>query len=292
MSNTEGFFLNESVCKVCGKRNINKHYILQEMFYGTKEEFGYFVCKECNCIQITETPEDLDKYYSNNYYSFENREVSCLPDKPVYLSQNLLDVGCGSGKWLLEMAEQGFGNLYGCDPFIESDIDYGDSVHIRKCDISKMEGEYDVIRLADSFEHMDNPLEVMYHIKRLLKADGQAIIEMPIFPNVAFDTFGVHWWQLDPPRHLIVHSKKSMELLCDEVGFEIKSIQYNSNIGMFITSYLYELGIPLIAHSKELMEKMYTERDMQYFVETAEKMNEKGYGDHAVFFISHKSMSE
>lgn len=57
-----------------------------------------------------------------------------------------------------------------------------------------MEGKYDIIRLVDSFEHMDNSLEVMHHIKRLLKADDRTIVEMPIFPNVAFDMFGTHWW--------------------------------------------------------------------------------------------------
>lgn len=288
MCDKQVFFVKESQCRVCKAIRNNKHYILREMMYGTNDEFEYFLCGECDSIQIVQVPDDLGKYYSENYYSFGASVESFSGRKPVYMEQSCLDVGCGSGKWLLEMAEKGYGNLYGCDPFVEAHIRYGDNVLIKKCDISQMDGQYDLIRFGDSFEHMDNPEETLEHAKRLLKANGEIAISMPIFPNAAFDTFGVNWYQLDPPRHLIVHSVKGMRYLCDKVGLKIDCIEYDSLWGQFGISYLCQLGIPMRYHAKEIVDKVFTKEDVEYFEEMTREVNQKQYGDHARFIIRHQ----
>lgn len=79
-----------------------------------------------------------------------------------------------------------------------------------------------------------------------------------------------------------------MNYLCEQVGFEIENIRYNSNAGQFIHSHLYQEGIPFLIHSVEAIEEVYTEENIQYFTEATEKVNEKGYGNHAVFYIQHK----
>ncbi|MCM3874775.1 MAG: class I SAM-dependent methyltransferase [Pyrinomonadaceae bacterium] len=40
------------------------------MQLGLREEFAYFECSKCGCLQIEEIPADLSKYYPNNYYSY------------------------------------------------------------------------------------------------------------------------------------------------------------------------------------------------------------------------------
>jgi hypothetical protein len=39
------------------------------MMHGRREEFTYFQCLHCGCLQISEIPEDMSPYYPNNYYS-------------------------------------------------------------------------------------------------------------------------------------------------------------------------------------------------------------------------------
>lgn len=198
----------------------------------------------------------------------------------------MLDVGCGSGAYLLSLARKGFGNLYGCDPFIEDDIRYGDRVYIKKCKIDELNDTYDFIRFGDSFEHMEDTLETMQAVKRLLKKDGVCWINMPVFPNAAFDTFGVNWYQLDAPRHILIHSKESVEYLCRECGLKVEKIEYNSFCTQFSVSYLYEQGVPYVRYHDELI-KYISEKDMEYFREAAKAVNQKQYGDHAAFTIVH-----
>ena len=57
-------------CRICGNKENNTEYDVLEMMYGTKELFQYFQCAKCDCLQITEIPSDISKYYPEDYYSY------------------------------------------------------------------------------------------------------------------------------------------------------------------------------------------------------------------------------
>lgn len=60
----------EIMCRVCGNTTGHTSFIAREMMFGTREEFEYFLCESCGCLQITDIPEDLARYYPRTYYSF------------------------------------------------------------------------------------------------------------------------------------------------------------------------------------------------------------------------------
>ena len=143
-------------CRICGYSGECESITAREMMQGKREEFEYFICPQCNCMQIASVPDNLGDYYGKGYYSFSvqedpNREF----ESPIQNTEKILDVGCGSGAWLVDMAEQGFGNLHGVDPFLEKDIRHGDRVFIKSCSIHELTeyNTYDHIRFGDSFEH-------------------------------------------------------------------------------------------------------------------------------------------
>jgi 2-polyprenyl-3-methyl-5-hydroxy-6-metoxy-1,4-benzoquinol methylase len=60
------------VCRICGNSINNDDYNVKEMMFGFGDEFHYFKCSNCDCLQIAEFPENVEKYYPPNYYSFTN----------------------------------------------------------------------------------------------------------------------------------------------------------------------------------------------------------------------------
>lgn len=284
--NGEGRAIEMNNCRICGWKGEGERITAYEMMQGSREKFEYFICPLCHCIQIAKMPEDLGQYYESDYYSFEQPDTSKV-NVTDRNEMKILDVGCGAGYELCEMAKLGYVNLYGCDPFISEDLKYDNGVKIFKKTIHEIEGTFDRIFFSDSFEHMTDPHEVMESICRLLAEDGVASISVPVFPNIAYDMFGVNWYQLDAPRHIFIPSKKSMHYLAEAHGLKIVVAEYNSNNSQIIRSYLYEKGIPYREQSQEIMVKYFEQEDMLKFNEYAEQANAKEYGDHAVFALMH-----
>jgi 2-polyprenyl-3-methyl-5-hydroxy-6-metoxy-1,4-benzoquinol methylase len=58
-----------SHCRICGNSRNNKEFYAKEMMFGVEDIFRYFQCSSCECLQIEDFPEDMTKYYPQNYYS-------------------------------------------------------------------------------------------------------------------------------------------------------------------------------------------------------------------------------
>jgi len=61
----------QQVCKICGHLNHTAWYYPREMMFGSKDEFLYFQCTRCECLQIAEFPANISKYYPKSYYSLQ-----------------------------------------------------------------------------------------------------------------------------------------------------------------------------------------------------------------------------
>jgi len=226
------------------------------MAFGLRDKFEYLECGSCGCVQLLEIPRDMAKYYPPNYYSFQkhgalktfirhqwsahaygnsnligklvaglffaNRAMESVRRSGVSKEARILDVGCGSGRFLLDLAYLGFANLTGADPFNERDLVYENGVRVLKRQLSEIEGTFDLIMLHYSYEHMDKPEAVLREIHRLLGPGGQAILRIPVASSYAWRRYGVNWVNFDPPRHFYLHTFKSIDLLTRRVGLEVE----------------------------------------------------------------------
>ncbi len=314
-------------CRICGNTNDNKVFTAREMMLGLRDEFEYFQCAECECLQISEIPESLEKYYPNNYYSFLRRPVAATNKlkrflkarrlhyffsgrgivgklmtarygKPFFSDwlrpgmvdpdSRILDVGCGAGGMLIDFYNEGFSDLTGLDPFIEEDLHYADNLNVLKGRIEDAGGTFDLILFNHSFEHIPEQKETLRVVHEKLANNGLALICVPLSSSFAWREYGTDWVQLDAPRHLFLHSIKSMELISKEAGFKIDAIAYESDSFQFLGSEQYKRDIPLLdsrSYKVSLEGSIFTERDVATYERRAKELNAVGDGDQACFHL-------
>lgn len=313
-------------CSICNSNNNHTTFLIKEMMFGSQEAFEYFMCAQCGCLQISETPQDLAKYYPKDYYSYTlkpsfkktplsrfltyhrnnyflfkknilgwvlgkihtNPNLEILSHAGINKNAKVLDVGCGIGHLLYSMKQAGMKNLLGVDPFIEKDLLYENGLEILKKEIDEVDNGWDLIMLNHVLEHIEHQHEMLASIFSKLNPGGCCLIRIPTVSSQAWEQYKENWVQLDAPRHLFLHSVKSISLLSKEIGFDIENIIYDSNEFQFIGSEQYLKNISLDAESSYLsnpQKSIFKKEDIRKFKAMAKQLNAENKGDQFSIFL-------
>ncbi|MDB5013824.1 MAG: class SAM-dependent methyltransferase [Daejeonella sp.] len=306
-----------TVCNVC-QSHFTRDYVIREMMFGTRDEFKYYECSNCGCLQITSVPEEIEKYYPPYYYSFNSKQpvlkrkktgiLSILNNlltkkkerklrktalnylSPINVKPNsrILDVGCGKGELICRLFNMGFELVEGTDKFLPSEINYDFGVKVMKKDLLEIESHtYDLVMMHHVLEHMFNPVEELKQCYRILKSKSYLIVRVPI-KAFAWEKYKENWVQLDAPRHLMIHTPKSMDILAEATGFVVQDVVYDSEAFQFLGSELYQRDIPLHhpkTHQSFVAKDIFTKKERRFFKEEAKRLNEERLGDQAIFFL-------
>jgi SAM-dependent methyltransferase len=174
----------------------------------------------------------------------------------------------------------------GTDPFIESDLNFGNGVRVKKCFLTELartaEPAWDLIMFHHSFEHVPDQLETLQAAARLLAPNGRCVIRIPVI-GYAWKEYGTNWVQLDPPRHFFLHTEKSMELLAQHAGLRVESVEYDSNEFQFWGSELYCRGITL--KTAGVPRRFFNAKQFRDFRMKSDDLNAARRGDQAVFVL-------
>jgi SAM-dependent methyltransferase len=305
-----------TACAICGGARGSVHRV-REMMFGTRDSYEYFRCADCGCCQLR-GPVETATHYPPDYHAFQvqprptgargllrrlrnrgvfarnigGRLLNVVAPYPVpgahrwfqHMSidrdSRILDVGCGAAELIRDMREVGFAAAEGIDPLIPDDVLRASGGGVSKQWLHEATGVYDVVMMHHVLEHMPDQEDAMRHVARLLRVGGTCLVRIPVMPSFAWDRYGENWVQLDAPRHLFLHSERSLAMVAARAGLTLEHVEHDSTEFQFAGSELYVRDLPLSS-----LPSAYSRRQLHRFRRDARKLNRARQGDQAAFYF-------
>ena len=98
-----------------------------------------------------------------------------------------------------------------------------------------------------SLEHLPDQVGALAAARERLLPGGSIFVEVPVVDSYAWRTYGVDWVDLDAPRHLYLHSIRSLTRVAEAAGLAVARIAPMSSVFELLASEQYRRGIPLRA---------------------------------------------
>ena len=197
--------------------------------------FPLVKCGACGLLYLNPRPSDalLDFYYSESEQSQEfMNQFMIAPegnqvkywdtalDRLAALNRGpgrLLDVGCGAG-WLIKRALERGWDAHGMD-----------SSRILSAAAMKLcpgrvrdsafdpadyrEGEFDVVTMFETLEHVTDPNQIFAGVSRVLKPGGIVAVSVPDADSIFFKLYGKRWRLVVAVGHLVYYARPQLNEL-------------------------------------------------------------------------------
>lgn len=316
--------LAASTCRVCGASGRFPSHRTREMMYGTREEFEYFECSVCGCVQIREIPDDPSRFYPGDYFSFRSYQaldrnpvrrfidprrvrwrfegrgvigavaewvsrpfdyVRWVKDAGLGPDARVLDIGCGAGKTLINMALGGFPEPTGVDPFVSETLRYSSGVTVHKAELDDFArdhaGGFDLVMLHNALEHMVDPQATLIAVESLLAAGGRVVIAIPVADSWSYRHYREHWFAHDAPRHLYLLTRRAMDILAARAGLRVISTRSTGSLSQFTNSERYRRDIPLQGGPRD--RRLFSRQELAQWARQVKELDTEDYSDEVLF---------
>ncbi|MGK4566521.1 class I SAM-dependent methyltransferase [Flavobacterium sp. 3HN19-14] len=219
-----------------------KHFLSVKDFSVSGEVFELYKDENLDMLITTPQPkgEDLNRYYeSEDYISHTDGKRTFFEkiyqfiknialDRKVKLINslakqkgNLLDIGAGTGDFLLRAKNDGW-NITGVEPSSKAkEIATQKGLSLFDESTGIKSGTFDIITMWHVLEHVPDLDFQIKELKRLLKPNGHIIIAVPNFNSYDAEHYGAFWAAYDVPRHLWHFSKTAIEKLFAKESFQL-----------------------------------------------------------------------
>ncbi|HEU0008587.1 MAG TPA: class I SAM-dependent methyltransferase [Verrucomicrobiae bacterium] len=319
-------------CRICLAKGGRATFVFRERMFGWGDEFAYFQCRHCGCLQIMDVPADLARYYPPIYYSFHLQpvpqhgwkpflmglrdravttrrgwfgwllsrryparvDVEGLGQVPLREEMRILDVGCGRGQLLSILRRAGFRHLLGVDPHVPGDVEVVPGVQVLKGHLSDVSQQFDLIMLHHVIEHVEDGRGMLAECRERLAPGGRVLLRFPTVECEAWDRYREYWVALDAPRHLVLHTRKSLEALARQAGLRVVGWQCDSVGFQFCASELYRKGLPLTNPdgTPAALDALFSRAQLKQFEREAKGLNAANRGDQVVVLLRSQRDSE
>ena len=252
-------------CVACDGARLEPFFLGVDSFGGpasVDETFPYIRCTACGTVIAHPAPtaETLERAYSNLFVASgppsplerlleplarreARRVVTAVP-----AGGELLDVGCGTGKFMSRLRRSGWtGPMRGLEPDTRSAERAKElvGVPVTVGGVEALPHESSgltAVVMRHVIEHVPQPLETLRDVRSLLAPDGVLYLGTPDARALSARVFGKYWRGYDPPRHFFAFTAEGTRALLGRAGFAIEREYWDFAPEMWTGSLHHALG--------------------------------------------------
>jgi methionine biosynthesis protein metW len=208
--------------------------------YSVSKEIFYLKYNEKYQLYKTEPiPEKLGIYYqSEEYISHTDSKKTFIEKIYQYVKKymlqkkinlihkytknkgKILDIGAGTGDFLKIAQENGW-KITGIEPERKARNRAEEKGVLLEENQEKINDKYDVITMWHVLEHIPDLENQIIFLKNHLTDNGILVIAVPNYKSKDAQIYKQFWAAFDVPRHIWHFSKKSIQLIFEEKGFNL-----------------------------------------------------------------------
>ncbi|MBV1915551.1 MAG: class I SAM-dependent methyltransferase, partial [Pseudomonadales bacterium] len=242
----------------------------KDILQGLPGEFTVVQCCTCSLMRTNPrpTPESIGFYYPDDYGPYLGTQVHEVVQKQVSLARRvlrsfskriihyntstlpaipqgrMLEIGCASGSFMHQMAEQGW-QVEGIEFSEKAALEasqLGYKVYAGQLEEAPLPSkQVDLIVGWMVIEHLHDPVGGLKKLRQCSKPDGWIALSVPNAASFEFKLFNDKWYALQLPTHLYHYTPQSIEKMLEASGWSLIKIHHQRVLGNFFASTGYVL---------------------------------------------------
>lgn len=208
----------------------------RETRYSAPPLWRHVACLDCGLVYVSPLPDDLSEMNTETYGHTpggppgsqgriprrHHRELKFLGRKGTGA---LLDVGCGTGKFLLAAKQRGW-KVAGVDLAEANAVaaqEAGLDVRAALLADAAFEPEsFSAARVNQVIEHATNPLGLLRDVARVLRPGGVLSLATSNIESLTAKQLGKRWHHLgqEGNAHVVLFSRRTLARALEETGFK------------------------------------------------------------------------
>lgn len=225
----------ERPCPLCQSDDWTLQLRATDTTFGFPGTFTVARCSACDMLYTRPqvAPDCLSAFYPKDYSAHAPDRAQRHVERrggtdpwdaiPPRKGARLLDVGCGSGAYLLRQQQLGWkvsgiepapsaaeaARRLGLDPIWCGDV----------ASTPLSAGEFDMITMLGAFDHVPEPLPTLRALYAACAVGGRFIVTVPNAGGAAALQFGASWPGWDLPRHQNHFTPATLRDMLEKAGF-------------------------------------------------------------------------
>ena len=152
-----------------------------------------------------------------------------------------------------------------------------------------MAGQWDLIMLHHTFEHVPSPTATAKLISERLAPGGRCLLRFPNIDSVEFARYGENWWGIHAPRHYHLLSRNALERVFANTGLSVERVWCDSMTEHYFYSYEYSLDIsdgdPASVRKQGVPSARWNETEIAHIERNVGWYNKQLIGDWIVYVL-------